>query len=216
MMPEGVGLERLRRLRSVSFVDVFNVGDPDEEPEPQETVSPPWWGPPEGELGIALPQSLLLGRSDRGVVGLSHTVVYSIGVAFEFIALARGLSRSEAQRLFHEQHGFNDDLPDGFLRLGVELADGRRISNIGARRGRMMGSQGEPEGPVFVPHAGGGGSGHHNRVSLKPGYWLWPMPPPGALRLSCEWPVVDIPLTSVEIDGRAFSEAAENVLRLWE
>ena len=200
----------------MSFVDVFSVGDPDEEPEPEETVSPPWWGPPDDELGVALPQNLVLGRSERGVVALSHTVVYSTGVAFQFIALARGLGRNDVHRLFHEQHAFNDELPDGFLRLGVELADGRRVSNIGARRARMMGGQGEPEGPVFLAHGGGGGSSHHNRVSMKPAYWLWPMSLPGELKLSCEWPIADIPLTTAAIDGRAFSEAAKRVQRLWE
>ena len=115
------------------------------------------------------------------MVALSHTLVYSTGVMFEFVALARGLTRSASRLLFHEQHAFDtDELPDGLLRLGVELADGRRVSNIGglAQR-RLMNPEAEPEEPVFLPRGGGGGNAGNDRVSMKPGYWLWPLPPAG-------------------------------------
>jgi hypothetical protein len=44
---------------------------------------------------------------------------------------------------------------------------------------------------------------------MKRGYWLWPLPPSGALRISCEWPLVDISLTTVEIDGTALVNSAD-------
>ena len=51
-------------------------------------------------------------------------------------------------------------------------------------------------------------------VTMKPGYWFWPLPPPGLLRISCEWPLVDITLTTVEIDGHTLLDAASGVQRL--
>ena len=202
----------------MGFIEQFSFSGPDDEPgRPEEWRSPPWWGPPEEELGVAVPRGVVLGRSERGVVALSHTLVYSTGVMFEFVALARGLTRSASRLLFHEQHAFDtDELPDGLLRLGVELADGGRVSNIGglAQR-RLMNPEVEPEQPVFMPRGGGGGNAGNDRVSMKPGYWLWPLPPAGTLKLSCEWPIVDIPLTTVEIDAREIVNAASQAAQLW-
>ena len=202
------------------FIELFPVDDWDEDSAPEEkTISPPWWGPPEDELGVAVPQSVVIGRSDHGVIALSHVLVYSVGVAFEFIAVARELKRADTQRLFHEQHAFSlDELPDGFIRLGLELSDGKRVSNIAARAGRhrMMRGDGEPEAPVFMPHGGGGGSGHENAVTMKPGYWLWPLPPAGPLNISCEWPAVGIGLSTVKIDGEKLVTAGGQARKLWE
>ena len=81
----------------MSFVDQFSFSGPDDESGKQEEWrSPPWWGPPEEELGVAVPQGVVLGRSERGVIALSHTLVYSTGIMFEFVALARGLSHTTA------------------------------------------------------------------------------------------------------------------------
>jgi hypothetical protein len=46
-------------------------------------------------------------------------------------------------------------------------------------------------------------------------YWLWPMPQPGTIRVSCEWPLVGIGLSGAEIDGALLVEAATRVLSLW-
>ena len=203
----------------MSFIDQFSFSGPDDESgQQEERRTPPWWGPPEEELGVAVPQGVVLGRSERGVVALSHTLVYSTGVMFEFVALARGLSQSASRLLFHEQHAFDtEELPDGLLRLGLELADGRRASNIGglAQR-RLMMTDAEPKESVFVPRGGGGGQAGNDRVSMRPGYWLWPLPPAGALKVSCEWPIVDIPLATIEINAQNIVDAAVQASLLWE
>jgi hypothetical protein len=191
----------------------------DDEPEsPEEPTQPRWFGPPEDELGVAVPQGIVLARSERAVVALSHAVVYSTGVAFEFLALARGLTRSEANRVFHEQHMLEaDDLPEALLRIGFELADGGRVSNLGGRRAhrKLMAPDAEPSGPLLLPHAGGGGRSAAGRLTMRPGYWLWPLPPQGPLRISCEWPFVGIALATVEIDGASLLAAAKQSEDLW-
>lgn len=203
----------------MSFTDLFSFSGPDDESgQQEERRAPPWWGPPEEELGVAVSNGVVLGRSERGVVALSHTLVYSTGVMFEFVALARGLSQSASRLLFHEQHAFDtDELPDGLLRLGLEFAGGRRVSNIGglAQR-RLLTPDAEPEQPVFVPRGGGGGQAGNDRVSMRPGYWLWPLPPAGALKISCEWPVVGIALATIEIDAQKIVDAAAHASPLWE
>jgi hypothetical protein len=110
-----------------------------------------------------------------------------------------------------------EDLPDSLLRIGFEFGDGRRASNLSGRRAhrKLMTPGAEPEDPVLMPHAGGGGNAGGGDVSMRPGYWLWPLPPPGALRISCEWPIVKIPLTSIEIDGGTLVQAAAERIDLF-
>lgn len=54
-----------------------------------------------------------------------------------------------------------------------------------------------------------------NRIEIPPGYWLWPLPPSGPVRISCEWPFVEVALATVEIDGAALVDAATQARRLW-
>jgi len=201
------------------FVEVFGFGGDDDDASAQEEPKRPrWFGPPEDELGAVLSQGIVLARSERAVVALSHVVVYSTGATFDFLAVARGLARSEANRVFHEQHTFEEeDLPESLLRIGLELADGGRVSNLGGWRAhrKLMSPDAEPEGPLLLPHAGGGGNSTGGQITMKPGYWLWPLPPGGPLRISCEWPLVDIGMTTVEIDGDALVGAASRARTLW-
>jgi hypothetical protein len=199
-------------------MQMFRMGDDDDESLPEEQKRPRWFGPPEEELGVVIPQSIVLARSERAVVALSHALVYSMGVAFDFVAQARGLARTEANRVLHEQHMFEEkDLPDALLRIGFELADGSRVSNLGgwgAHR-TLMSPDAEPEGPILIPYAGGGGGSTGGQVTMQPGYWLWPLPTPGPLQISCEWPLVDIALTTVEIDVTPLVDAAQQARSLW-
>ena len=202
-----------------SFLEVFGLGGGDDEsPSSEEPTRPRWFGPPEDELGVVIPLSVVLGRSDRAVVALSHAVAYSTGVSFAFLALAQGLSRSQANRMFHEQHMFDKrELPDTLLRIGFELADGGRVSNLGGWRTHrnLMSPDAEPDGPLLLPHAGGGGNAGSGQVAMRPAYWLWPLPPSGPVQVSCEWPFVRVALTTVEIAGAALLDAASRARSLW-
>jgi len=111
----------------------------------------------------------------------------------------------------------DEELPDALLRIGLELADGHRVSNLGGWRAhrKLMSPDAEPDGPVLLPRGGGGGSSTRGKVTMKPGYWLWPLPPPGQLRISCEWPLVDIAMTTVEIDADVLLDAASCARSLW-
>jgi hypothetical protein len=202
----------------VSFSQVFGFRSPDDEPDAGEgAASPPWFGPPDDLLGIAVAHAVVLGRSDIGAVALSHTISYPAGAAFEFLATVHSLSRAQANRVFHEQHVFEaeDELPDGLLRIGIELADGARVSNLDGRALMRSRRDEGPAGPTLFPHGGGGGSSSGTRVVLRPGYWLWPLPPAGALRVSCEWPLAGIPLSTVELDAASLRDAAGRAAPLW-
>lgn len=188
--------------------------------EAEEHRAPEWFGPPDDELGVCVPINSIVGRSATGVVAISHVVVYSTGVSFELQAEARDLKPADAWRLFHEQHfgvideEEDDDPPPGFLRVGVKLADGSQASNLSGRRSVHNPEQ-LPSGPVLIQHGGGGGMASRKRVVMKPGWWFWPLPLDGELMLACEWPIVEIALSSIAIDATALRAAATQMIKLW-
>jgi hypothetical protein len=150
----------LRRLAGVDFVELFDIEEPESPPlePPVECERPAWIGPPENELGAAVPLGLIVGKSNQGVVAISHALVYSSGLTFDLVAQVHGLRPDQSNLLFHEQqHGSvsPERMPDGFLRFGVELPDGARISNLGLRRRWANPAEGEPETPVLF-HTGRG------------------------------------------------------------
>jgi hypothetical protein len=200
------------------FLDRFAIGASESDlPKREEAVTQPvWFGPPEGELGVVVPQSLVLGRSPAGVIALRWVTAFSNGLQFDLVAAARGLKESRTQALFHEQHFVDPDesVADGFLRVGVEYPDGSQASNLGGRH-RQWQPNSEPEGPVLFQSGGGGGSAGAGRVTMNPGYWLWPLPTAGALRLFVEWPIVEIELCSVELAADQLLDAASRSEPLW-
>lgn len=204
----------------MSFADLF-AGDvePVEPPEPQPAHERPvWLGPPDGELGVAVPLGLVLARGERGVVALSHALAHRSGISFHLVAHAGGLGRRQASSIFHEQHAVGqgaDDLPDGFLRFGLELPDGMRVSNLGGRRPWAKPGDGPP-GPLLVQQGGGGGRSGGDGVSWSVDFWLWPLPPPGTLRLYCEWPVAGVALSGAEVDTVQLLDAAARATRIWD
>lgn len=185
-------------------------------PEPEPSWAPAWTGPPADELGECVPLSLVVARSERAVVAVRSATAYSTGVSFDVVAAARGLSKRETHRLFHEQHaaGDEEEVPGAFLRIGFELSDGRRASNLPLDQIPFDPAV-EPDRPVLSSYAGGVGSADRDRVDLRHGFWLWPVPPPGSLRLYAEWPALDMPLATVDLDADSLRAAAERSLALW-
>lgn len=202
----------------MSFVDLF-AGDvePEEPPEPVAHERPVWLGPPDGELAVPVPLGVVVARSERGVIALSHALAHSTGVSFTLAAHVGGLTPKQSNTIFHEQHAGRlglDDLPDGFLRFGVELADGQRVSNLGGRHPHGAPDE-SPRGPVLFQHGGGGGHSSGNAISWNLAFWLWPLPPAGTIRLFCEWPVAELALSRVEVETAPILEAAGRAVQLW-
>jgi hypothetical protein len=197
------------------FIDLFIQGG-DDEPRPEEFARPTWLGPPEDELGVLVPVAAIVARSEGAVVALRGVVAYSTGAMLDLVAAARGLAERDAGFMFHEQHQPDPNaLSDHFLRVGIELSDDSRASNLVDRRLMMWAPDATPEAPVLVQVAGGTGSAGGGRVTMNPGYWLWPLPPRGPFRLVVEWPAVSIELTTTELDATPIVDAASRAQRLW-
>jgi hypothetical protein len=64
----------------MSFTELFGFAEGEEREGPEESLRPPWLGAPDDELGVAVPQGIVLAHSERGAIGLSHAITYPSGV----------------------------------------------------------------------------------------------------------------------------------------
>lgn len=179
---------------------------------------PPWSGPPESELGVAVPVRTVIAATAKLVVALTDCAAYSSGFGFTIAV------RSQDDMSRHAL-GFGPEPPwerprDGLLEIGVTFADGQESSASGlspsrlimdyysaAREGR---NPGLPPGPVVMQSSGSAGG---KRADLR--YWVWPLPPEGPLTVSCRWPAADVPLARHELDGGAIRRAGAGSQALW-
>jgi hypothetical protein len=155
---------------------------------------------PENELPATLPVSVLLARTDDLAVGLIGLQVYSTGLTFELAVRVRPSAVGAVGRSLQEL--FWDHPPHSATRflLGIELGDGRRVTNLRA----------DADGVVF--HQGGGGGGD---TSVDQEWWLSPLPPEGPLRVVVRCDELGLAETVTELDGSAIRAAAADVLELW-
>lgn len=105
------------------------------------------------------------------------------------------------------------ELPPELLRFGVQFADGRKATTLGAdtpRRLRSATDEEEPSGPILSPSGGGGCDCEWDQE-----YWLWPLPPPGTLTFAIEWPSKEIELSMCEVDAGLIIDASESSEVLW-
>ncbi len=187
----------------------FEAPPPPPEPEPRART--PWDGPPNNVLGIVVPLNAVLAQSPRAAVTLGSITAYQDG--FEFDYLIRSTEEKLGQALADHMHrrrseAAGPDLPDDLFRLGIEFADGTRVTTLGSTL--PFGSP-AAEGPMMVPRGGGG-----SFERWLGNWWVTPLPPPERLEFVCEWPAAGIALTRKEIDVAPILGAAARAVTLWE
>ena len=195
--------------------------------EPHERYqSPPWLGPPLGVLPGVVELELVLARTERVAVCVSGVRAYPTGLSFQLITMggpgSEGLELDPhaIHRHMARRPGGDSELPPDLLRFGVELPDGRRVTNVANNPFLQMADVEHdeddehsftPPGPVLTDHGGGGGGADWNQSM-----WLWPLPGPGTLTLACEWPAASIPLTKTEVDTAPILAAVERAQVIFE
>lgn len=187
--------------------DFFGPPEPPASPSREPRYrTPPWFGPPEGELPGVVAVELLLARTDRVAVALSGLRAFSTGFSFGIATIgAPDLGEELDPFLFGAPHG-RPAAGDG-LRYGVEFADGRRATS----QSWKPPSREEPPQPVMHSGGGGGGGGNwHQDV------WVWPLPPAGGMAFVLDWEAAGIPLTRHEIDAGLILEASKRAVTLFD
>jgi hypothetical protein len=184
---------------------------------------PGWMSPPWHERPGVVALSVELGRSESTVVLVEGARAYREGVVLTLVVRVRELQREARRRLF-EQLGVNHgrgslklSLPPGGLRWGVEFADGKRVTNVdeyspwNALPAGADPAEWTPDRPIML----GLGRPSTEYSTWSRNIWLWPLPPPGSLRLVAAWPDRGIIQTSVSIDSAALREAAATAQPTW-
>jgi hypothetical protein len=193
----------------------FEPPPPPPEPPP-EPPRRPWAGARHNEIGNAVALNLILGRSDKAALWISAATVYTDGFEFE-VQLQHRLDEELVDPFFMHVHrsrrrsrSAEEGLDPGLLRFGIQFSDGRKATNLPDRLRLGADPDAVPDGPVLQPGGGGGGGGR-----WRHDFWVWPLPPEGALAFVCEWPAAGIPETRGEIDAALIREAASEAVPLW-
>jgi hypothetical protein len=216
-----VGVSARTTIRAIAFFDPLPEGPP-RPPDPPRQKPPPWAAPPEDVLPGIVALELPLVHDDRRVMWIAAAEVYPEGMTFTL--LMRG--RQEARQ--------GIETGPGTWRFGVQFSDGRKATAHGIFSGTNMAG---PAPPGVVRIIGGGTSGpapgprgsqpppdrpilrtkwrRGSRSEWRQQYWLWPLPPPGELLLACEWPDVELELTTATIDTAVLLDAATRAKPLW-
>jgi hypothetical protein len=163
---------------------------------------PPWFGPPRGTLPGVVALERIVAQTPTVAVCIARIAAYPTGFEFDFLTMTTGGQPATDPMMFHhhrQQQGAGNDVAPEILRLGVQFADGSKVTNLD----RYDDESNPPARPVMHPCGGGGGDG-----SWRQTQWVWPLPPPGPVAFVCEWPAMDIALTRSEVDAQSILDAA--------
>jgi hypothetical protein len=175
-------------------MEFFEPPPPRDEPIPAQ---PEWARPGVESLGALVPWRLVLAENARVRVLLARAIAHATGVE---LTVEIRFAETPDHRVFHRMSHARNPLHDDFLRFGVELSDGRKLTNVYER----------PDDAILMRTSGGGGD-----KTFTWNYWLWPLPPAGTLTFVCEWPGFDIELTRTGVDAQEALDAARRARLLW-
>ncbi|WP_405496083.1 hypothetical protein [Streptomyces sp. NBC_00096] len=168
---------------------------------------PEWFAPPR-MIGGFVAGPVVICRSDRLVVAVRQVLAYPVGLEIEVEAHARGASPGGPSGDAADVDLTGPSQP--LFRLG--FADGGDVlqdDETGLRGGR---------GPVMsLSRFEGSSDGPDNGEDVRLSLWLWPLPPPGPLTLSCSWPRRGLQDSGVvlDLDADAVRSAALRAQPFW-
>jgi len=206
------------------FVHVPEGAPPEEIDDLRSVPSPVWSCPPQDVRPGLVTLSVVMGLSASTAVVLEGARAYAEGVVLRVVVVIRESTPVATRRRVFEQlditHGRGNlhlGLPAGGLRWGVELSDGRRVTTLDDSAWVEMPDGVDPAGwepghPVLEAVS----QPAVFAQSWSRDVWLWPLPPPGPLRVVCAWPDQEISETSTTIDTTQLRSAAAQAARLWQ
>lgn len=167
------------------------------------------WQPHPHEVPAALPAPGLIWHDDDVAVVLDDFRVYSDMFEFTVVIMRHRadkppgvLTGTPRSHLIMYDRPDDGTVPDDFLRVGLLLADGRKVTNL----------DDHPSDADLVLVRGGGTRGYD---SEEQALRLWPLPPPGRLELVLEWPAYGTGELRVPLDADAIRAAATQAVRVW-
>ncbi|MEU6995987.1 ankyrin repeat domain-containing protein [Streptomyces sp. NPDC046465] len=183
--------------------EVVRLGPPGED-APRDRPPADWFAP------ALVPQLAVAGAGPAAKVLVIGWSVWPGSVTLH-LSVHRPVFRQDERR--GRQSG---------LRVGLLLADGRRVTSLDTSGERVLGpaqmyaamsSQGARSGLIPLDPAGSDARGALFKTAVD--LYLPELPPPGGARLVVEWPDEDVPETSTPVDADALRAAAGRAVEVW-
>ena len=117
----------------------------------------------------------------------------------------------------HGRWSLSERLAPGGLRWGITFSDGRRAWSPGLSPWSEL-----PDGTPLeqwlplAPFLEGLARPSIYAETWTRDVWLWPLPPPGPVSVTCSWPDRGIAPTTCEVDGGALRAASLHAEPVWE
>jgi hypothetical protein len=164
----------------------------------------PDWVMPPRMIGGHVTGPVLIGRSGGLVVAVRQVLAFPAGMEVEVEAHARGSAGGGPASAAVDLPGQPP------LRFRVRFADGREAAQddeAGLHSGR---------GPMLIVSGsetswGGPDDGEDIRLTL----WIWPLPPPGPVTVTCSWPGRGLDDARLVLDGDQLRAAAGRAQPFW-
>jgi hypothetical protein len=184
---------------------------------------------PVPDAGSVLATDTVVARSDSVSIWLPVIRAYRDGCLFDIEVATRqgGLAPDDWWDLRMSSHilgipfaSEGAELPRKLLRFGVRFADGTKVTTIDVPSAKNSTSTNEvqPHQLSWTPSGGSHRvSATGGRIDINTfGLWLSPLPPAEHFEFAVEWPLGNIPLSIVEIDGAAVRSTAAHTKHYWE
>ncbi len=194
--------------RAVNFFEAVAASDAEPPPERARPV----WLQQEGVIPSIVGVAQILARTEEAAVAVSGIWCYPNGFEFGIEVMLRTPDRRGRLMSLLHSHMLEpgEPLPAQFLRLGVQFADGSKVTNLPGRP--FPWREEAPSGPIMFGGSGGGGGGDRRYHFQQ---WIWPLPPPGPVTFVCEWPHFRISQAETTIDAQLILDAAARAVPLW-
>ena len=164
---------------------------------------PDWLMPPR-MTGGHVTGPVVIGRSGGLVVAVRQVLAFPAGVEVEVEAHARGSAGGGLASTAADLPGRSP------LRFRVRFADGREAAQddeAGLRSGR---------GPMLtVSGSETSSGGPDGREDIRLTLWIWPLPPPGPVTVTCSWPGRGLDGAGLVLDGDQLQAAASRAQPFW-
>lgn len=187
----------------------FPPPGPPPEPPPRPR-QPDWAGPPHGMLPGISPQRAVVFKTDRALLLVHRFAAYPTGL--EFALHVRLRHPAPGRRDLHlDLHAGRpiEGRSERSLRFGLLFGDGSTWTSVDRITDHPW-EGGPPAGPTVMSQGGGGGD---DSITMR--YWLWPLPPEGALTFVAEWPEYDVPESRATVDASELRARAAEAERVW-
>ena len=180
-------------------------GDCDRSRRPRDpSASRVEWMLPDDVLPEFVGFRPVVARTDETAMALTQVLAYPSG--FEFVVEMRHRSRDFGGRT---DHIWAPRLPDDAALVQVQFADEAVASN---RESPWLDPFFDDYAPPFLMLRGSLGGGGRDWTGF---FWVWPLPPPGAVEFRFEWQAAGVPRTSAVLQGEAIREAGARAQQLW-